>query len=299
MSMLLSCDDIFSVVAESDGLVIGSNFLWETGPVAGVGPITIDPSAQDRSVGRRLMEEVLKCGRERRFPGIRLVQAGYHTRSLSLYVKLGFAVREPLVTMQGSTICDTVQGCAVRPASKEDLGACNRLHFEVHGFEREWDLLNAIEQGTANLVERGGRVTSIGFFGQAVGETNDDLKALIGAATEFLGPGFSCRRATGNCSVVPSSRLASHSAHDPDEPWALQSTCGPLPAIHSILKLRLVRGSICGLRSNFNGHADSDDRAWSADNSIWELTRAEVEPPLRVRISKALFLKEGRYDWTR
>ena len=194
MSMLLSCDDIFSVVAESDGLVIGSNFLWETGPVAGVGPITIDPSAQDRSVGRRLMEEVLKRGRERRFPGIRLVQAGYHTRSLSLYVKLGFAVREPLVTMQGSTICDTVQGCAVRPASKEDLDACNRLHFKVHGFEREWDLLNAIEQGTANLVERGGRVTgystSIGFFGQAVGETNDDLKALIGAAPEFLGPGF-------------------------------------------------------------------------------------------------------------
>ena len=30
----------------------------------------------------------------------------------------------------------------------------------------------------------------IGFFGHAVGENNEDLKALIGAATEFPGPGF-------------------------------------------------------------------------------------------------------------
>ena len=30
----------------------------------------------------------------------------------------------------------------------------------------------------------------IGFFGHAVGETNDDLKALIGAANGFEGPGF-------------------------------------------------------------------------------------------------------------
>ena len=30
----------------------------------------------------------------------------------------------------------------------------------------------------------------VGFFGHAVGETNKDLKALIGAAKEFAGPGF-------------------------------------------------------------------------------------------------------------
>ena len=28
------------------------------------------------------------------------------------------------------------------------------------------------------------------FFGHAVGENNEDLKALIGAAPAFLGPGF-------------------------------------------------------------------------------------------------------------
>ena len=44
------------------------------------------------------------------------------------------------------------------------------------------------------VVERAGRITGyttrIGFFGHAIGESNDDLKALIGSAPSFAGPGF-------------------------------------------------------------------------------------------------------------
>jgi hypothetical protein len=44
------------------------------------------------------------------------------------------------------------------------------------------------------VVEYAGRITGyatmIGFFGHAVAEGNDDLKALIGAAPAFPGPGF-------------------------------------------------------------------------------------------------------------
>ena len=44
------------------------------------------------------------------------------------------------------------------------------------------------------MVERDGRIsgyaTGIGFFGHAVGEGTEDLKALIGAAPAFPGPGF-------------------------------------------------------------------------------------------------------------
>jgi predicted N-acetyltransferase YhbS len=194
IAMLLSRSDVYSVVAEQDGRVIGSNFLWETAPVAGVGPITVDPAAQDRSTGRRLMEEVLRRGRERGFAGIRLVQAGYHTRSLSLYVKLGFDVREHLATLQGQPIGEKIAGCAVRPAHSDDIVAANRLHARIHGFARERDLRTAIENGTASVVEREGRLTGyatgMGFFGHAVAETNEDVKALIGAAKEFTGPGF-------------------------------------------------------------------------------------------------------------
>jgi hypothetical protein len=42
------------------------------------------------------MGDCMARAAERRVPGVRLLQAGYHTRSLSLYTKLGFVTREPL-----------------------------------------------------------------------------------------------------------------------------------------------------------------------------------------------------------
>jgi GNAT superfamily N-acetyltransferase len=194
VASLLSRGDIYSVVAEVDGRVVGSNFLWENGAIAGVGPITIDPSAQNVAVGRRLMEDVLQQARERGFAGVRLVQAAYHNRSLSLYTKLGFDVREPLSNLQGPAIEQQIPGYAVRSATEEDLDACNKVCLKVHGHDRGPELLEAIRQGTANVVEHDGRIsgytTLVGFFGHTVGESNEDLKALIGAAPEFPGPGF-------------------------------------------------------------------------------------------------------------
>jgi GNAT superfamily N-acetyltransferase len=194
VASLLSRGDIYSVVAEVDGRVVGSNFLWENGAIAGVGPITIDPSAQNVAVGRRLMEEVLRRAKERNFAGVRLVQAAYHNRSLSLYTKLGFDVREPLSNLQGPAIEQQIPGYAVRSATEEDLDACNKMSLKVHGHHRGPELFEAISQGTAMVVEHDGRITgyttAVGFFGHTVGESNEDLKALIGAAPEFPGPGF-------------------------------------------------------------------------------------------------------------
>jgi GNAT superfamily N-acetyltransferase len=194
LAMLLAREDAYSVVAEADGRVVGSNFLWENGTIAGVGPITVDPNSQNAAVGRRLMEDVLRRAKERNVAGVRLVQAAYHGRSLSLYTKLGFETREPLSNLQGPAIGERIPGHAVRPAKKEDLGACNELAFRIHGHDRGSEVLEAIGRGTANVVEHIGRITGyttgVGFFGHAVGESNEDLKALIGAAPEFPGPGF-------------------------------------------------------------------------------------------------------------
>ncbi len=191
---LLSRSDVYSVVAEADGHVVGSNFLWENAIIAGVGPITIDPAAQDLAVGKRLMQDVIRRAKERAFPGMRLVQAAYHNRSLSLYTKLGFDAREPLSNIQGSALGLEMPGRVVRPAKEEDVVACNELCRRVHGHDRGRELLDAVKEGTATVVEHAGRITGyatlIGFFGHAVGENNEDLKALIGAAREFQGPGF-------------------------------------------------------------------------------------------------------------
>ena len=193
-SLLARGGDIYSVVAEVDGRVVGSNFLWENGTIAGVGPITIDPSAQNVAVGRRLMEDVLQRARERGIAGVRLCQAAYHNRSLALYTKLGFDTREPLSNLQGEAIEQEIPGYAVRSATEEDLDACNEVCFKVHGHHRGPELLEAIRQGTATVVEHGGRITGyttmVGFFGHTVGESNEELKALIGAAPNFPGPGF-------------------------------------------------------------------------------------------------------------
>src|SRR3954453_10683785 len=40
ISHLLSRSDIHAVIAERDGRVVGSNFLWEADAIAGAGPIT-------------------------------------------------------------------------------------------------------------------------------------------------------------------------------------------------------------------------------------------------------------------
>jgi predicted N-acetyltransferase YhbS len=194
ISYLVGHPGIYGVVAERDGQVVGSNFMDERSAIAGIGPITVDPNGQDRGVGRALMGAVLDRAADRGFAGVRLVQAGYHSRSLSLYVSLGFDVREMLVCIQGTPPSLSIPGRTVRPTTIDDLDACNRLCRRVHGHDRGGDLKEAIEAGISTLVEHDGRVTgyatSLTFFGHAVGETDDDIKAMIGAASAFDGPGI-------------------------------------------------------------------------------------------------------------
>jgi len=157
LSMMFSHPSFFCVVAEQDGKIIGSNCFDERTMIAGVGPITIDPASQNRSVGRQLMQAVMERASEKKFAGVRLVQAAYHNRSLSLYAKLGFVVREPLACMQG-VIQKTPPGYHVRSAQTSDMAECNDLCMRVHGHDRGGELKDAIQQGTAVVVEVQGRV---------------------------------------------------------------------------------------------------------------------------------------------
>ena len=194
LSTMFSHPGFFCVVAELDGRIVGSNCLDLRTPIAGVGPITIDPAAQNRTVGRRLMQVVMTRAAEGKFAGVRLVQAAYHNRSLSLYAKLGFVVREPLACMQGAPIRRVPPGYMVRRAQAEDLAACNDVCLQVHGHDRGGELSDAIRQKTAVVAESGGRIkayaSALAFFGHAVGETNQDLQALIGESEQFHGAGL-------------------------------------------------------------------------------------------------------------
>jgi hypothetical protein len=151
------------------------------------------PAAQDAGVGRALMEAAIARARERGAAGIRLVQTAYHYRSLALYAKVGFVVREPLSAVQGAPPAVDGIGCEVRPARLDDLCACAALCERVHGPDRSGELRDAIGAGTAVVVERGGRLTGyatgLGYGWHAVADTNDDLTALLSSADGFMGLG--------------------------------------------------------------------------------------------------------------
>jgi predicted N-acetyltransferase YhbS len=194
VTMLFSAPGFYCVVAEDNGRILGSNCLDERSIIHGIGPITIDPATQNRGVGRLLMQAVLDRSTSQRAAGVRLVQAAFHNRSLSLYATLGFDVREPLSCMQGRASTRSIPGCTVRPATPADLAPCNALSVAVHGFDRSADLAQSIERGSAVVTERDGRITAyatlIGFYGHATAETNLDLCALIASADTFAGPGI-------------------------------------------------------------------------------------------------------------
>jgi predicted N-acetyltransferase YhbS len=193
-SMLIGAPGFYGVVAEEAGKIVGSNFMDERSPIFGIGPISVAPELQNHAIGRRLMCAALDRAAAQRAVGIRLVQAGYHNRSLCLYTKLGFVTREPLSLLQGPKLNAKFAGYDVRPAEERDVEGCNKLCREVHGFDRDRELRDAIRTRSASVVEHleeiTGYATAIGFFAHTVARTNQDLKALIGAATEFPGPGF-------------------------------------------------------------------------------------------------------------
>lgn len=194
LSSMFGNPGFFCVVAEEDGTILGSNCMDERSTIAGIGPITVDPSVQNKTVGRQLMKAVMDRAAERHFAGVRLVQAAFHGRSMALYAKLGFDIREPLVVMQGPAIGKVPNGYVVRPAVAGDVPACNALCRRVHGHDRSGELSDDVGDGTARVVEHDGTITAyashLGFFGHAVAENNAELQALLGGVEAFAGPGI-------------------------------------------------------------------------------------------------------------
>lgn len=191
---LLSHPKFYSLVAESKDRILGSNFLDERAVITGVGPITVDPLYQNSRVGRELMLGVMRRSLEIGAAGSRLVQAAYHTRSLALYSKLGFEPREPLSNFQGTPKKMKIGGREVRKATEGDLQACDQLCEGVHGHNRSGELADATRGGTALVVEHDGAIsgysTGLAYFGHSVGESNDDMMALISHVDSFGGPGI-------------------------------------------------------------------------------------------------------------
>jgi predicted N-acetyltransferase YhbS len=184
--MFISHPSFYGVVAESEGRVVGSNFLDERTDVRGVGPITVDPGVQQKGVGRLLMRAVLERGRGAR--GVRLVQDSFNSLSLSLYASLGFEVREPLALLEGRPADAPLAGAEVRPMREEDIAGCAALSERVHGFSRAGELPDAVRHFKPFVLVRGGRVAAYAAaptfwpLNHGVAETETDMRALLAGA---------------------------------------------------------------------------------------------------------------------
>ncbi|MFY8147854.1 MAG: GNAT family N-acetyltransferase [Prochlorococcaceae cyanobacterium] len=173
--------DYSGVVAVLDGRIVGSNFLLHADPVAGVGPITVDPAVQSRGIGRELMAWVLAEAERRGIRSTRLFQEAINSTSLALYSRLGFDWRAAAAAMQPAAA--PADDPSIRPLSVTDLEDVRSLSEAAYGFPRAADAAGLLAGGIPGFVrERDGQVVGYriaSLFGHAAAETEDDLLALI------------------------------------------------------------------------------------------------------------------------
>ena len=60
--MLIAHLGFYGLVAEEDGQIVGSNFMDQRSPIGGIGPISVDPAAQNRRADRSLMQAMTRNG---------------------------------------------------------------------------------------------------------------------------------------------------------------------------------------------------------------------------------------------
>jgi hypothetical protein len=177
---------VFGVVAERDHEILGSNFLDERDPIAGVGPIAVDPETQGGGVGRRLMEAVNERGREApgRPPATGRAQ---HGLDAALCITRLRRERADRADPRCAARARPAGGFEVRPLEMADLPACEQVCLAVHGFERTNELKAAAGAPMLEpvVVLREGRITGYATsvtnwaLGHAVAESEEDLKALL------------------------------------------------------------------------------------------------------------------------
>jgi predicted N-acetyltransferase YhbS len=191
IGMLVERQDFYGVVALLDNKPIGSNFLSLTDPVAGVGPISVDPRIQSKGIGRALMQAVLDYARQSNISQIRLIQDSFNLISFSLYASLGFDMKETVMLMQAQAASGPDN--RIRPASPLDLPEMDQLSRRLYKTSRQNEISAALTWGIPVFIrEVEERVTGYlipGILGHGVMETDEDALALITESARHLPKG--------------------------------------------------------------------------------------------------------------
>ena len=178
--------------ALQDGQIVGSGFIHLRGDTAGIGPITIDPSAQAQGAGRALMQAVIEAGGA--CPSLRLVQDAFNVVSFPLYSTLGFEARGTIASLVGQHLQAGVPGdVEIREWTTEDIEHLATLDTCLTGIARKQDIrffhaqpphIAAFVQGQLVGYLCFLRTEAGTFFGPAAATQPSVLRALILSATE-------------------------------------------------------------------------------------------------------------------
>ena len=185
--LLINNPLFFDIVAESDGSVVGCGFMDERNPIRGIGPVSVDRTFQSQGTGRKIMEALLEQGKEAQ--GIRLVQESFNMASLSLYISLGFEVKEPLLLLEGKFHSQPRYDFEVRPLTSEDVDECEALCKRVYGCDRASEIEYALNHLSPLVATKQARIVAytcaVSTFGHSVAETEADMQALLLGAAAY------------------------------------------------------------------------------------------------------------------
>jgi hypothetical protein len=177
--------------------------------------------------------------------GIRLLQAGYHMRSMSLYASLGFEVREPIVVMSGRPKSAPVPGVVARRMVASDVAACDALCRRVHGISRANEIADAVRLFAPVVIERGRRITgyltnpALWLMNHGVAESEDDMTALLLGAAGLQAEPLSFLLPTRQSALFRwcLAEEVGH-AHDADDDGRIPDADGDLCAVGAVLRGR-------------------------------------------------------------
>jgi ribosomal protein S18 acetylase RimI-like enzyme len=185
--ILIKNSSYFDIVAEGEGAVVGCGFMDERNPIRGIGPVSVDRNFQSQGTGRKIMKALLEQGKEA--VGIRLVQESFNMASLSLYISLGFEVKEPLLLIEGKFRSQPRYDFEVRPLTSEDIEECQALCNKVYGCDRASEIESALNNLSPLVASKQGRIVAytcaVSTFGHGVAETEADMQALLLGAAAY------------------------------------------------------------------------------------------------------------------
>jgi len=121
---------------DENNKVIGSNWLDVRDEVATLGPLSVSPRTQTKSVGTRLVATLVDMAKHENFEHVWLIQESCNYTSFSLYIKVGFDVKEQVTVFEGLIRTPYSGPIQVRKTTEKDIEECSELHKKVVGVSR-------------------------------------------------------------------------------------------------------------------------------------------------------------------